>query len=232
MSYRILVVTSLLMLCLLSDSLLSKTPPSPPDTPLPDNKPKPGGGLNPVKLSCNQPNKSLFVLVPKEQPVLTTLNTPVLLVYNPDRVEDIQYGEFWMNSRDEKTRIYPKTRFKFPKQGIISLKLPNLPKNSLQDNQSYAWYLKIYCNDKTPQEADLDMNGWVQKVAMTPERKQQILTGNPEVWYDSLSSVAERLRQSPNDQKLQGYWINLLSSIGVQNLATEPLVGDAVILKK
>lgn len=232
MSYRIFVVTSLLVLLFLSGSLLSQTPPTPPDTPLPDNKPKPGGGLDPAKLSCNQPNKQLLVLLPTKQPVLTTSDTPTLLVYNPDRAEDILYGEFWMNSLDEKTRIYPKTRFKLATQGIFSLNLPKLAKNSLQENQFYAWYLKIYCNDKTPKEPNLDVHGWVKKVAMTPERQKQIDTGNPEIWYDSLFSVAERLRKSPNDTTIQKYWLNLLNFIGVQNLATEPLAGEVIVIDK
>ena len=199
---------------------LSKLP-SPPSTPPPDNKTTPGGGLEPLKTSCNRENKKLRALLPKKNPVLTTSNRPTLLFYIPDNPSDILEGEFWINSENEKQRIYSKTRFKLSKTpGIISVTFAeNIP---LEEGKYYHWYLKIYCNDATKDRADLDVHGWLKRVQLTPERQAQIEGGMPAIWYDALSRIARLLTISPEDEILQKRWSQLLESINAQDLVDKP----------
>jgi len=214
----------------LSD-LISQTPPDPPRTP-PPNKTKPGGGLNPSNYSCESTSKPLTALIPLENPVLTTSEHPTFLFYVPFESHEVRFGEFsllvWPQ---EKTRIY-KIRFKLPKTpGIVSITLPSLPDYAIEEGQSYHWYFKLYCEGNPSTQPDFDVNGWVQRVALTPERERQINSATPDIWYDSLANLAEGLRASPQDATLRNNWVNLLKFIDSEDLAQEPLSGSVITIE-
>ncbi len=59
--------------------------------------------------------------------------------------------------------------------------------------------------------------------------KNQIDTAAPEDWYDAVNNLANRLIASPQDTKLKQEWTDLLKSVGLQNLAQEPLIGSVQI---
>ena len=203
---------------------LSQNRPTPPRTP-PPNQTKPGGGLNPSH-PCSDTQSQLRALVPVENPVLTASEHPTFLFYVPYTPESVSYGEFsllvWPG---EKERIY-KTRFALPQTpGIVSVKLPESPEYTLETDRSYHWYFKLYCEGNTSAQPDLQVNGWVKRVPLTPERAGQIEAASPEVWYDSLANVAENLRTSPENAALQNDWERLLELIDAGGLAEEPRVG-------
>jgi hypothetical protein len=210
-------------------TLLSQAPPKPPHTPLPDNQRTPGGGLNPSNPSCKTTSKPLTALIPVKNPVLTTREHPTFLFYVPYTSDDVRVGEFSLVvGLEEKTRLY-KTRFTLPQTpGIVSITLPSAPEYALEEGQYYHWYLKLYCQTNTSSQASVDVNGWVQRVALNPERERQIKAAAPDVWYDALANLALSLRASPQDARLRNDWANLLKSIGSEDLAQEPLVGPVI----
>ena len=210
-------------------TLLSQAPPKPPRTPLPDNQRTPGGGLNPSNPSCKTTSKPLTALIPVKNPVLTTREHPTFLFYVPYTSDDVRVGEFSLVvGLEEKTRLY-KTRFTLPQTpGIVSITLPSAPEYALEEGQDYHWYLKLYCQTNTSSQASVDVNGWVQRVALNPERERQIKAAAPDVWYDALANLALSLRASPQDARLRNDWANLLKSIGSEDLAQEPLVGPVI----
>lgn len=195
--------------------------PAPPRR-LPPNRVKPGGGLDTAKQSCQNSTQSLVALVPVENPVLTTSAHPTLLFYVSDAAADIREGTFSVFTEDDKTRVY-ETSFKVPKApGFISIRLPESPNYQLQEGQSYQWYLKLYCQGNQNSSADLYVNGWIQRVELTPDRQRAIDAIAPDIWYDSVATLAQRLQTTPQDPTLQQQWRNLLKSIGFENLATQP----------
>ncbi len=214
-------------------------PPPPPRTP-PDNQTKPGGGLgnggstninggNIIISTCKSTSKPLTALIPVKNPVLTTREHPTFLFYVPYASDDVRVGEFsLLVGPEEKTRLY-KTRFTLPQTpGIVSITLPSAPEYALKEGQYYHWYFKLYCQSNTSSQPSIDVNGWVQRVALTPERERQIKVAAPDVWYDALANLAESLRASPQDARLRNDWANLLKSIGSEDLAQEPLVGSVI----
>lgn len=210
-------------------TLLSQNPPPAPRTPPPDNQTKPGGGLDPSNSSCKSTNRPLTALIPVKNPVLTTSKHPTFLFYVPYASDEVRYGEFsllvWP---EEKTRLY-KARFTLPQTpGIVSITLPSAPEYALAEGQYYHWYLKLYCQTNTSSQPDLDVNGSVQRVALTPERERQIQAATPDVWYDASANLAESLRASPQDASLRNKWVNLLKFINSEHLAQEPLVGSVI----
>jgi len=206
-------------------------PPPPPRTP-PDNQTEPGGGLNPSNPSCTSTSKPLTALIPVKNPVLTTREHPTFLFYVPYGSDDVRFGEFsLLVGPEEKIRIY-KTRFTLPQTpGIVSITLPSAPEYALEEGKFYHWYFKLYCQSNTSSQTSVDVNGWVQRVALTPERERQINAATPDIWYDALANLAISLRVSPQDARLRDDWFNLLKSIGLEDLAQEPFVGPVIPLE-
>ena len=73
------------------------------------------------------------------------------------------------------------------------------------------------------------MDGWVQRILPKSSTTNQIDTAAPEGWYDAVNNLANRLIASPQDTKLRQEWTDLLKSVGLQNLAQEPLIGSVQI---
>ncbi len=235
------------------DTLLNQTVPKPPRTPLPsptvpsggphrthpsqppaspprNDQINPGGGL--TDPSCKSMSKPLTALIPVKNPVLTTREHPTFLFYVPYASDEIRVGEFSvLVGLAETTQLY-KTRFTLPQTpGIVSITLPSKPEYALEEGKFYHWYFELYCQSNTSSQPDLDVNGWVQRVALTPERERQINAATPDVWYDASANLAQSLRASPQDARLRNDWVNLLKSIGSEDLAQEPLVGPVIPLQ-
>lgn len=229
-----LVIDSAVALPVNTNLQTKQRPPAPPMTP-PPNRTRSGGSLG-EEAVCVSGSESLMALVPIENPVFTTADHPTFLFYVPFGADQVQYGEFSiLVGPTEMTRLY-QTRFTLPAQpGIVSITLPTHSDYQLKENTSYHWYFKLHCNDEPPgslnSTADLQVDGWVQRVAATPDRQQQIQAASPEVWYDSAAQVAKRLSATPSDETLQQQWRNLLQHIGSEALVQEPIVGEVQLLE-
>lgn len=213
--------------------LVSQTPPPPPPrTPPPDNRRVPGGGLDPTNPFCKKTNKSLTAFVPTKNPVLTTSEHPTFWFYVPYAPENINSGEFSLVTQDGKQRIY-RASIKLPRvPGIVSISLPPSSEYALKEGEFYRWYLKLNCEPYTRSQPDLVVSGWVQRVALTPERQRQINTLTSDIWYDALTNLANRRLASPQDEALKNEWIRLLESAQLENFAQEPLVGAVQLSQK
>jgi hypothetical protein len=209
------------------DLVLSQLPPPAPRTP-PPNKTDVGGGLNDSH-SCGTAQEQLMALLPTKNPVQTISAHPTILFYIPYRTEDIALGEFSVLTwPDEITRVY-RTQFTLLQtSGIASISLPNLPQSALEEGKFYHWYIKLYCQGN---HEPLVVHGWIQRVTATPERKQQIETSSPDVWYDSIARLGDRLRTDPQNNELRARWRKLLTLIGTENLAQKSIVGPVQLLE-
>lgn len=199
-------------------------PPAPPSTP-PPNRTRSGGSLG-GEIACTTNPQPLVALVPIENPVLTTAAHPTFLFYVPYGSDQIQSGEFsLLVGPNETSRLY-QTRFTLPAQaGIVSLSLPELPEYELKETVNYHWYFKLYCTANSTPPTTLQVDGWIQRVALTPERQRQITMASPQIWYDSLAQVADQLLATPGDSILQSQWRQLLQSINAEAFIQEPLLG-------
>lgn len=212
--------------------VVSQLPEPPKTPPLPPNKTKPGGGLDPSDSSCPSTQNEPQALIPIENPVLTTSGNPTLLFYVPYGSEQVRLGEFSVLTRDEKKRLY-KTKFTLPDTpGIVSISLPSSTENLLEQDQYYHWYFKLYCQGNTSSQPDLQLNGWIQRVELTPERQRQIDAGTADIWYDSLANLANLIRESPQDAQLRSKWSELLQFIEAEYLDEKPLSGAVIPLEE
>jgi hypothetical protein len=206
--------------------------PNPPDNP-PPNQTKPGRGLDPNRSSCNRPHHYLTALVPIEGFVNTVSAHPTILFYIPDRALDVRYGEFFINTREEE-RVGEIVRFQLPDTpGIVSVRLPELPENALEEGQLYHWFFKLYCQEnEQSQTGVVAVSGWFKRVPMTPENEQLIMSATPELWYDAIALLAQQLLAAPQDSTLRERWLQLLQLIDEEELAEQPILGSVQVLEK
>lgn len=209
--------------------LVSQNPDKSPDKGPPPGRRVPGGDLDPTNPNCKKTSQPLTALVPTNSQGKSTSERFTLWFYVPYTPEDITSAEFSLLNRDETEYVY-QTRFTLPKTpGIVSISLPLSAKNALETWKFYRWYLTLKCKGSTSNAPDIEMDGWVKRIASTPSTTNQINTATPEIWYDDVNNLANRLLASPQDTKLKQEWTELLKSVGLAHLAQEPLIGPVQI---
>lgn len=203
--------------------------PAPPTTP-PPNRTRSGGSLNATAI-CGDVTEPLIALIPVENPVLTQSPHPTVLLYVPYAASEVRLGEFSvLVGLDELTRLYH-TRFTLPETpGIVSISLPDQPNYALTEGELYHWYVKLYCADNVDATADLEVDGWVQRVADPVAVEPETPLALPTAWYDTLATVRDRLQANPNDAALQQQWRSLLTLIELEDLADAPYGGEVLPL--
>jgi Domain of Unknown Function (DUF928) len=204
----------------------SRRLPLPPSTP-PPNRTRSGGSLSDTQVCRNSP-ESLMALIPVENPVLTVSQQPTLFFYLPYGSAAVESAELSiLVGLDESTRL-TQTPLVLPENpGIARLRLP-VP---LAEGTPYHWYLKINCAGNQSSKPNMQVDGWVQRVAATPERDRQINAGTPEIWYDAFSTLADRLAVAPQDPKLRETWRNLLTAAGAAEVEQKAIVGEIRIVE-
>ena len=214
--------------------LIFKTPPPPPNLGAPGQR-KAGGsrGCSDVNLQNTQSkDKVLTALAPeysKEQLVtgLTTQKHPTLWFYVPYQ-SDSAYAKLVLE--DEKGQTIYKTPLTGT-PGIVSVSLPSTS-SEVTIGKRYHWYFNIYC--KQDNEFLASVEGDVQLLALNPTIESQLDKATPQqqvalyatngIWYEALTTLAHLRRTSPQDANLARDWASLLESVGLQNLAAEPIV--------
>lgn len=189
---------------------LAKRPPPPKR--IPPNKVKPGGGLDSSLSACSKQQKSLIALVPVDNPVVSTQSYPSFLFYIPDTASAISHSEFSLFTANEKTQVYSTTVDLSQTPAIIKIDLPNSTEYALETEELYHWYFKVYCK-KSSSQAYVDVDGWIKRIDSTSLTEQQIQAASPDVWYDSIALVTERLIAEPQDSQARDRLLKLLQHI-------------------
>ncbi len=110
--------------------------------------------------------------------------------------------------------------------GVVSLSLPKTVAPLLIGKQ-YHWYLKIYCRAQSPPAF---VEGWIQRISLNPILKRQLEKATPRdrvalyaangIWFEALSTASVLRERDPKDNS----WTALLRAVGLNDLATEPIV--------
>jgi hypothetical protein len=118
--------------------------------------------------------------------------------------------------------------------GIIGLTLPE--GHSLEPDMAYHWFFAVICDTKD-RSADVFVDGWVKRVEPDAELSERLDAAEerelPEVyaqagiWTDTLSELAELRATHPQEVKFEQDWKTLLESVGLDNIADEPLLSES-----
>ena len=182
---------------------------------------------------CPNWKTPLTALVPgdetgqKSELSLTVAKFPKFWVFLPSLSKDINTGEFVLQDKQGKD-IY-RTKITLPQNSaFIGINLPFEPKYALEEGDKYHWYFRIFCgnSDKTSEYVHVD--AWVQRVRQNPALVEQLEANKSQqyrvykknnILHDAVSNLAESRAASPNSSTLIQDWKQLLTSLGLQELA-------------
>jgi Domain of Unknown Function (DUF928) len=168
-------------------------------------------------------------LIPATKGGLTTTERPTFLVY----VADSAAKELFFSLRDDSdNRIY---QAKIPlngQTGIVSVQLPdNAP--ALEVGKTYQWAF-IMVGEQGLRPDSPGVRGEVRRVELNSDLKSELEQGKPleraelygknGIWFDTIATLAQARREQPNDTTLVANWQDLLKSVGLEAIATEPLL--------
>lgn len=214
--------------------LVFKTPPPPPNIGAPSQR-KAGGSRGCMNVNVQNTQlseKVLTALTPEysgSQLVLgsTTQMRPTFWFYVPYQ-SDSTFAKLVLEDELNQT-IYKTPLTGTP--GVISVSLPSTSA-PLKIGKRYHWYFNIYCQQDN--EFLTSVEGDVQLQPLNPIVQSQLDKATPQqqvalyatngVWYEALTTLANLRRTFPQDANLASDWASLLQSVGLQNIAAEPIV--------
>jgi Domain of Unknown Function (DUF928) len=175
-------------------------------------------------------------LMPQNFYGTTILGHPTILVYLPE--SGAQEAVFSLKDEDRNLRYYVTVPIS-GKGGVYAFQLPtNTP--ALEINTNYQWFVALKREGSlTPGSPFVD--GWIKRIDASPELSASLaaplaqadvlaqakVLGAAGVWYDTVASLAALRRQQPDSEAIAGHWNELLTSVGLQEIATAPLVQPA-----
>lgn len=180
---------------------------------------------------CSTSDQKLTALVPQNNIGMTTAQLPTIFFYIPQTSADVL--EFSLLDEND-NEVYQKNLTPSKAGGIASVDLSTLQGiQPLQVNKKYHWYLSIVCNTED-RSADIFVDGWVQTVESDPALASELQQASPSdraslyavngLWYDSVAALFETRKSSPNNPEIATQWADLLDSVGLGEIAKEPLI--------
>ena len=159
----------------------------------------------------------------------TVSNAPTFWFYVPYSTPNLPLIFVLQDNKGRKIYETTTTTSQDGGSGIIKVSLPTDGSVSLETEKLYRWYFVVDCNQDAPPQVD----GWVQKVSLSPYLKQQIESASPlqrvalyaanGIWYDALNTLAQLRASKPRNPDLSAEWISLLKSIGLDAIASKPI---------
>lgn len=178
-----------------------------------------------------QSGSSLCVtpLVPAKIQGLTVAERPTFYVYVPPT----EAGEIFFALKDENNRHHYQAKIPITASGgAIAITLPS-DAPALEVGQTYRWTFVLL--DEAGLKPDSPgVEGTIQRVAadrvaLDPSAPEPSLELAQEyaragIWYDTLKTLADLRQSQPEDTTLVTNWEGVLSSVGLEDIASKPLL--------
>ena len=166
----------------------------------------------------------------------TATESPMIWIFIPDNetFRSASSAEFVLQDNETGIHLEPSLIEPFQmaqNQGIIRIPIAH----TLEPGRIYRWIFTITV-DLDSFEQNPSVEGLIKYVPPTADLAQQIerLPSQPEqidaiytqhgIWHDALTLAGEQLSQDPENAGLQATWSDLLTSIGLGELAEVPIV--------
>ncbi|MBD2164953.1 DUF928 domain-containing protein [Calothrix membranacea FACHB-236] len=231
-SFCFTIVPTQLVTSQIAGTEIFNAPPPPPDINAPGNRTaggKRGCTIMQQQIATSQ-EKLLTALVPVSQSPnaelvfgLTTISHPTFWFYVP--ATNTAMAEFVLQNEAGQT-VYQSPVLLSGTPGVVSLSLPSTA-TALKIGDRYHWYFNIYCN---PQQPPVFVDGWIKRIEPNTALKSQLEKATPKqrvtlyanhgIWYDLVTALAELRRLDPK----RNDWANILQSVGLNDIASEPIV--------
>lgn len=181
-------------------------------------------------ISANNQIEELVSLMPSKNNIGTTLSPyPTIFVYVPQT--NNRKGEFIITEGN--TTVYSSTTELSSQAGIINL---DIPRDSnvfeLGAGRDYKWTFAIVCNPQNRSE-DEYVSGYVRRIdnPQLEEKIQQVPTderldfyAREGIWLETITTIVQMRQNNPQDSALANDWQSLLESVGLEDIASQPLI--------
>lgn len=159
---------------------------------------------------------------------LTTSGHPTFIFYVPHALNHNLPIIFVLQNSAGENIYQTSVKVELPQPGFVSVSHPTKEK-PLGINQFYRWFFVVDCaNDSSPL-----VEGWVQRTVPNSAlskslknadgRQRVALYAANGIWYDAISTLSDLRRREPKNPELMADWVSLLESIGLKEIATEPV---------
>ena len=168
-------------------------------------------------------------LVPAESNYGRTVSArPTLLVYVPPTASK----EAFFSVQDASRNHHYQTVLPIPSNGgIVSITLPaDAPE--LEIDKDYQWFFVTLEPGGTLEPDSYGVNGWIERVeapmetnlgnSSTPLERAAAYAAQG-IWYDTASLLVSAKLARPNDDALAAEWQDLLTQVGLEQLASKPV---------
>ena len=180
--------------------------------------------------------RNLIALIPEKTVGINASAAPKLFFYVP-KIKKQKTLEFVL--RNEQDELIYETFLTTEGKGIMSVEVPaDVRSNSLEAAQNYHWYLSMICNSQQ-RSRDVVVEGWMRQEAIDFATQQELNAANSieqaelyyeqGFWYDALSILVENQDSSVQQPIIRAKWLELLSSVGLAELASEPFIASELI---
>jgi hypothetical protein len=170
----------------------------------------------------------LTALLPSTNHGRTSSARPTILAYLPP----LGVQEVFFSIQDEAGNSHYHSRLKVPVTGgVITVTLPDSA-HELELGQNYLWYFAPIESGGILRPDNYAVTGWVTRIEA--DLNQQKLDLSPVklateyasagIWYDTLEVLANALSSDPNNKVFMSEWYDLLEQVGLEQIASEPIV--------
>lgn len=195
------------------------------------------GGSRGINYGClNGSDKDLVALIPQEIVDINASTSTKLFFYVP-KIKKQKTLEFVL--RNEKDELMYEAFMTTKGEGIMSVDIPtDIQADLTQKDTNYHWYLSMICNSKQ-RSRDIVVEGWMRNSPMDVAIQQELDTVDSVAqadmyyqegfWYDALSVLASDRFSETDKPIIRAKWSELLESIGLEELASEPFIESELI---
>jgi hypothetical protein len=173
---------------------------------------------------------ALTAMAPSNNVATTVSANPTLFWYVPRTTA--KFARLIILDNQTKKFVYQTTLPLQDAPGVVKLSLPKTV--SLEPGKNYLWNLFLICNPGMP-DNDLLLQGLIERTELTAEQKTQLaqatdplkqaeIYAKAEIWQETLALLAQLHQERPNDATVTDAWTELLKSVGLPAIATEPLI--------
>ncbi|MGD1717469.1 DUF928 domain-containing protein [Dapis sp. BLCC M172] len=166
---------------------------------------------------------NLIALMPGDDNAGTTISNPNFFVYIPEH--EAESAEFEIFDKSGKS-IYLNDELDVSgTSGIVKLTVPK--DVSLTNNKEYKWRFAIIF-DPWDRSADKFVEGTIKKVEISSQLEKSLKNATPleqaeiyanaKIWNETIATLAELRNSNPTE------WEELLTSVGLKEIASEPFV--------
>jgi hypothetical protein len=193
------------------------------------------GGASRDAGRCPQDSQNLtpYVtpVIPANVQRLTSQARPTLFVYVPQTTA----SKAFLSVQGEKNQQHYQTFVSLQqKGGVVGFSLPD-DAPPLTVGITYKWSFVLMCNNKLLPDSPT-VTGTIKRIELEPSLNSQLsqktpldkasLLGAAGLWYDTLEIIADLRKAQPNDQNVEILWQNLLTSVELEEIATQPLISQ------